>query len=134
MIPCANERLAAVESDDCKTSTVDSISDGAIQSLVRRGLELTDAPGRDALLGQVDGIRYVSGPVTMIDVLVDRSSPGASGVASPFAIKPSVVDESGGAIGGLLIWLDSAGYIDCVEYFWFTDAMPVALPLPTQLR
>lgn len=109
------------------------VENDALRLLVSRALELTDAPGRDQLLAQVPGLTYVRGPVTMMDVAVDRSRPAAA-IPSPFSIKPGVVDGEGQAVGGLLLWLDSDGYIDCVEYYWFTDEMPRELPTADQLH
>ena len=101
--------------------------------MIRKALELTDCPGRGELLAQVDGIDYVDGPVTMLNLRVDRARPAAIGVPSPVPISPSVLDEDGEVIGGLLLWLDDAGYIDCLEYWWVTDKMPTKLPSPDRL-
>lgn len=86
------------------------------------------------MLAQVDGLSYVDGPVTMMNVRVDRHRAPVADVRSPFSIKPDVLNEQGQPIGGLLLWLDDDGYIDCVEYYWFTDEMPTVLPTPAQLR
>lgn len=109
------------------------IENAALRSLVGRALQLTDAPGRDELLAQVPGLTYMRGPVTMMDVSVDRTCPAAS-IPSPFSIKPSAFGRNGEPIGGLLLWLDADGYMDCVEYLWFTDEMPSELPAADQLH
>lgn len=109
------------------------VKNDALRSLVARALELTDAPGREELLAQVSGMTYTRGPVTMMDVAVDQGCPAAM-IPNPFSIKPSVVGDDGEPIGGLLLWLDADGYMDCIEYFWFTDEMPGELPTPNQLH
>jgi hypothetical protein len=105
----------------------------AIQSLIRELLEQSDFEGREALLAQVDGVEYIDGPVTMMCLRVAQSFPPSSGVPSPVPNDPIVLDETGEPIGGLLLWLDDAGYIDCLEYWWTTDEMPTDLPSPDRL-
>jgi hypothetical protein len=100
------------------------------RSIVRELLNQGDFAGRDALLAQVDGIEYVGGPVTMMDLRVSRTHPPSTGVPSPVPNGPNVVDDEGEVIGMLLLWLDDHGYIDCLEYGWVTDEMPTELPRP----
>lgn len=50
--------------------------------------------GRNALLAQVDGIDYVGGPVTSMDLRVGRTYPPSTRVPSPVPNKPDVVDEN----------------------------------------
>lgn len=111
----------------------DSPSLETIRALVRTLLEQDDFAGRDDLLAQVGGIQYVDGPVTMMQLRVDPGYPPAPGVPSPLRNGPSVVDEQGDPIGMLLLWLDDAGYIDCLEYAWVTDERPAELPDPRNL-
>ncbi len=54
----------------------------------------------------------------------------AAGVPSPVPSSPTVVAEHGQPIGELLLWLDAQGFINCLEYAWFTDEMPTDLPPP----
>lgn len=44
-----------------------------------------------------------------------------------------MLDEGREPIGVLLLWLDDAGYIDCLEYGWVTDKMPTRLPTPDRI-
>jgi hypothetical protein len=104
-----------------------------IRALVRTLLEQDEFAGRDELLAQVAGIEHVDGPVTMMQLRVDRTYPPSRGVPSPLRNGPSVVDDGGDPIGMLLLWLDDAGYIDCLEYAWVTDEMPTRLPDPRHL-
>ncbi len=85
------------------------------------------------MLAQVDGLEYVDGPVTMMNLRVDRTRPPASQVPSPVPSRPTVVGGDGQPIGMLVLWLDDHGYIDCLEYAWMTDEMPSALPEPGDL-
>jgi hypothetical protein len=106
----------------------------AVRGLVRRLLDRGAFSGREQLLGQVDYLEYVDGPVTMMDLRVAGACPPARGVPSPVPSTPIVVDERGEPIGGLLLWLDAQGYISGLEYFWFTDEMPTVLPPPNRVR
>lgn len=104
-----------------------------IRALVQRLLEQRRFPGRDALLEQVPGIEYVSGPVTAMRLRVSRTYPAAVGAPSPVPNSPSVLGDDGELIGMLHVWLDGDGYLDCLEYSWVTDEMPAALPAPEAL-
>lgn len=105
----------------------------AIKSLLRRALDLTDCAGRAELLAQVDGVEYVDGPVTMMNLRVEGARPAATGLSSPVRISPHVRDVNGEPVGGLLLWLDAAGSIECLEYWWVTEEMPTEFPSPDQL-
>lgn len=104
-----------------------------IRALLRKALELTDCPRRNELLAQVEGVEYVDGPVTMMNLRVDGARPAAADALSPVRISPSVLGDDGEVVGGLLLWLDDSGYISCLEYWWVTDEMPMDLPLPDRL-
>lgn len=106
----------------------------AVRSLVRTVIEHAPYEVRAPLLAQADTLEYVGGPVTMMRLRVAGDRPRASGVTSPVPGGPSVVDAEGNDIGVLLLWLDEAGYIDCLEYGWVTDEMPTELPSPSQVR
>ncbi|MCA0294134.1 MAG: hypothetical protein LCH96_02255 [Actinobacteria bacterium] len=106
----------------------------AVRGLVQRLLDLGDFTGREQLLAQVAGVEYIEGPVTMMDLRVVGQCASAIGVPSPVPSTPTVVDERGEAIGELLLWLDAQGYINCLEYAWFTDEMPTILPSPDRVR
>lgn len=86
------------------------------------------------LLAQADEVEYVSGPVTMMRLRAGPASQPARGIPSPVPAGPVVYDPEGDAIGGLLLWLDENGFIDCLEYWWVTDEMPTQLPSPSQVR
>ena len=106
----------------------------AVRSLVRTVIEHAPAEVRARLLAQAESLEYVGGPVTMLRLRVTGDSAPASGVTSPVPGGPSVVDADENVIGLLLLWLDEAGYIDCLEYGWVTDDMPTELPSPSQVR
>jgi hypothetical protein len=89
---------------------------------------------RPPLLAQADNLEYVGGPVTMMRLRVTGDCAPATGVTSPVPGGPSVVGADDNDIGLLLLWLDEAGYIDCLEYGWVTDDMPTELPSPSQVR
>jgi hypothetical protein len=102
--------------------------------LVRGVIEHAPNDLQALLLAQTESLEYVGGPVTMMDLRVTGECAPANGVKGPVPGGPVVVDADGEPIGLLLLWLDGAGYIDCLEYGWFTDEMPTELPGPSQLR
>ena len=69
----------------------------------------------------------------MMRLRVPWTYPPVRGVPSPVPNSLTVLDEGGDPIGMLLLWLDDAGYIDCLEYGWVTDEMPTGLPTPDRI-
>ncbi len=108
-------------------------ADDEIRSVARALLELTEFAGRDALLAQLDGLEYVDGIATMLDLRVIGARPAATGVPSPIPTRPTVIDADGRPVGGLLLWLDDAGYIDRLEFSWYGEERPERLPSPEEL-
>lgn len=105
----------------------------SVRAVIRRFLEVSDFPSRERLLEQVEGVEYVAGPATMVDLRVDRSYPSASGVPNPAPSNPTVVGVDGEPIGNLVLWLDADGYMNCLEFGWVTDEMPTTLPEPEHI-
>lgn len=108
-------------------------TDAEIRSVARALLELTEFAGRDALLAQVDRLEYVDGIPTMLDLRVVGPCLAATGVPSPVPIRPTVIDADGRPVGALLLWLDDAGYIDRLEFYWHGEERPERLPPPQAL-
>jgi hypothetical protein len=111
---------------------VTSTRDEEVRILVRTLLEQGDFSGREQLAAQVEGLEYVGGPVDWLHLRVDPRCP-ASPAQSPVPNQPTVLDERGEPIGGLLLWLDEKGYIDYLEYYWHGDRAPTCLPRPDRL-
>jgi hypothetical protein len=105
----------------------------SVRAVIRRFLEVSDFPGRERLLEQVEGVEYVAGPATMVELRVDRAYPAATEVPNPAPSNPAVVGVGGEPIGTLVLWLDDGGYMDCLEFGWVTDEMPTTLPKPERI-
>ncbi len=106
----------AVESDVyCARHARGATPIEAVRSLVRTVIEHAPAEVRPPLLMQAEALEYISGPVTMMQLRVTGDCPPADGVTNPVPGGPSVVDAEGNDIGLLLLRLDDAGYIDCLE-------------------
>ena len=89
----------------------------AIRSLVRRVIEHAPTDVRAPLLAQAETLEYVDGPVTMMRLRVAGEAAPASSAVSPVPGGPHVFDDHEDAIGGLILWLDGDGYIDCATAF-----------------
>ncbi|MEV4433339.1 hypothetical protein [Streptomyces sp. NPDC049585] len=86
--------------------------------------------GGARLLRQLDDVK-VAGTWGVESPSVDLKVAGdAPPVDAPDGVLPvvgEVFDESGDLVGELLVWV-SEGYLSALEYSWFTDEPPVALP------
>lgn len=90
--------------------------------------------GDQALLRQVPAVSVVGGPVTMIELAVDRSrvEPSIFG-SGPAPGHSWVFTPEGEPVGPLLVWVED-GYISCLEYGWVADDPPTDLPPSTWVR
>jgi len=69
--------------------------------------------------------RWIEG-LPSIDISVRKTSPAVPGrVRSP--ITRTVIDDSGNAIGFVMLWVEE-GRISALEYAWVTDDPPTVLP------
>jgi len=109
-----------------------AVRDEDVRALVRTLLEHQDFEGRRELLDQVQDLEYVGGPVTFMQLRVDRRRTPAK-AESPVPNRATVLDDAGEPLGGLLLWLDAQGYIDSLEYYWFEGDPPTRLPEPHQI-
>lgn len=103
-----------------------------VRSLVRTVIEQAPSfDGRDELLAQVRSITIAGGPITMLDLTVDRSLPPAP-IDGPVPGNCWAKESDGTSVGTLLVWVKT-GYIDTLEFGWVTDDQPSALPSPDTL-
>lgn len=76
----------------------------------------------------VDGLRGVSGPITMLRLDIPPGAPRL-----PLADGPMtgfyVLDDRGQSTGELLLWFEE-GRPSTLEYAWYTEEPPAALPEP----
>jgi hypothetical protein len=108
--------------------------DEQARRLVRAVLAAEEFPGQRELLTQVDGLRVVGGPVTMLDLAVDGDFPRSPVDRNPVRNDVAwVYDEEGTPIGMLLVWTED-GYLSGLEYGWVTDEPPTTLPTVEQVR
>lgn len=69
--------------------------------------------------------RWIEG-LPSVDIMVGETSPAVPGrVRSP--ITRTVIDDSGVAIGFVMLWVEE-GRISALEYAWVTDDPPTVLP------
>lgn len=104
-----------------------------VRSLVKTVLEQApDFDGKAELLGQVHTIEVVGGPLTMLELSVDRSLPAGRPLNGPVPGSCWSWDSDGSPIGEVLVWADD-GFVHTLEYGWVTDERPSELPDPKQL-
>jgi hypothetical protein len=104
-----------------------------VRELVRTILEQApEFDGQAELLAQVPSIEIAGGPITMLDLVVDRSLPPALVAGGPVPGRCWAWAADGTPIGTLLVWAPD-GYINTLEYGWITDDPPTELPDPTAL-
>lgn len=79
----------------------------------------------------LDGLRAVSGPITMLKL---HMAAGASklSIADGAMTGFYVVDDRGHAIGELVLWIED-GLPTTLEYAWYTEQPPKALPEPDRV-
>ncbi|MET4613338.1 hypothetical protein ABIC28_004339 [Rhodococcus sp. PvR044] len=95
---------------------------------------LVQVPGGlgDEVAAQLPHTQRESGAVTMVELAVDSSVPRAHVADGPLPGR-ALVEDSTGLIGELMVWMKS-GHLSTLEYAWYTDDVPTALPSPVQIR
>ncbi|MBO0884223.1 MAG: hypothetical protein J2P17_28630 [Mycobacterium sp.] len=68
-----------------------------------------------------------------VDIVVPESAERARLDNGPVPVAAHVVDDSGGFLGELLVWVTD-GRIAALEYSWVTDDPPNGLPDPRMIR
>ena len=103
------------------------------RGLLSSVLSQVDFPGSDALLQQVSSVNVVGGPVTMLDFQLTAPAQASAFTDGPAPLSAIVSDADGKAVGELLVWVES-GYLNGLEFAWWSDAAPVRLPSPEHVR
>lgn len=96
-------------------------------ALLRHVLQDAQVPGIAELMDQVDGLGSVLGPVTMLQLGVLAGAPRSRYPNGPVQVDAEVLDAEGESVGELLIWVED-GYLATLEFAWWTDEPPTALP------
>lgn len=76
--------------------------------------------------GVVDGLRAISGPITMLKLHVAAETERLAISDGPMT-GFYVVDDRGHSIGELILWVED-GLPSSLEYAWYTEQPPTALP------
>lgn len=103
-----------------------------VKTLLQSMFEGSHLEESEALHRQIDGIRAVAGPITMLDFVVDRTCGRLDRPDGPLKEVFQVGRAGGEPVGELLTWV-SDGYLSGLEYAWWTDEPPTALPDPADL-
>ncbi|HVQ95011.1 MAG TPA: hypothetical protein VMU51_28520 [Mycobacteriales bacterium] len=103
-----------------------------VRCLLAHILRRVTFPGHDELLQQVPNIEVVGGPITMLDLRVNPPAPTSPCPDGPVPGWAFVTESGRRETGEILIWV-TAGYIDCMEYAWYTDDPPTHLPSVDQV-
>lgn len=69
----------------------------------------------------------------MLELSVAAGSLRSSCPDGPIATPAVVMDADGSEVGELLVWVTD-GFLSALEFAWWTDERPHALPVPEQLR
>jgi hypothetical protein len=99
----------------------------AVQALVRHVIQGARVPGIGELMAQADQLGSIVGPVTMLQLGVLGGAPRSRYPNGPVQIDAEVLDADGVSVGELLVWVED-GYLATLEFAWWTDEPPTALP------
>lgn len=87
-------------------------------------------PGAAELRAQVGFARVVArwaAGSASVDLEVLEGAPRSPAAAGVIPVDATVVDESGSLFGEILLWATD-GYLSAIEYAWYGDEPPSALP------
>src|SRR6478735_2708027 len=106
----------------------DTLPLAQVRDVLERAFSVADGDLTASMRAQIASLRGVRGPVTMLELDISTDTPRIDLPDGPYQgprddIRIEVVDASGEAVGGNMLWLDD-GYLTTLEYFWYTDAPP----------
>ena len=105
-----------------------------MRELVAKVIGEATFDGHDELRNQVPHLKVVGGPITFLELAVDRSAVKAAPIDSRRVPGQAwVSDAYGESLGTLIVWIDD-GYISALEYAWLTDDSPYELPSVSQVQ
>lgn len=100
-----------------------------VRELLNTVLRQEDFPGMKELLRQSLHVEVIGGPITMLDLRVSDAPPASAFADGPIPLSLAVADARGVPVGELLVWVES-GYLNALEFSWWTDDPPDRLPTP----
>ncbi|MGW4324985.1 hypothetical protein ACWEKR_03740 [Nocardia sp. NPDC004573] len=68
-----------------------------------------------------------------VDLAVRPGAAQASGSPDGVFTSGAVADRNGSPIGEVMLWVEN-GWLSGIEYAWYTDERPRALPEPDQIE
>lgn len=68
-----------------------------------------------------------------VDLMVPPGAVTASGSTDGIFASGAVTDRSGAPVGEVILWVEH-GRLSGIEYAWYTDKRPQALPEPAQIE
>lgn len=92
-------------------------------------------PGAAELRAQIDFVQVVAkwgADSASVDLLVLEGAPRSPGVTGVIPVDATVADESGSLFGEILLWATD-GCLSAIEYAWYGDEPPSALPDTTMI-
>ncbi len=102
------------------------------RGVLLRMLSGASFPGSAELAAQVVNTSVVGGIPTLLDLEVARPAPAAACPDGPVPLRGWVQGPEGDE-GVIIVWVKD-GYLDGLEFGWFTDDPPTAFPPPERLR
>ncbi len=90
-------------------------------------------PAAKELVDQIACTRVVGGIPTLLDLQVSRSARSAAVKDGVIPVRAFVEDPDGETIGEVIVWVKD-GYLSGLEYAWFTDEPPSAMPAKETIR
>ncbi|MFF7945065.1 hypothetical protein ACFZC5_35795 [Nocardia gamkensis] len=96
----------------------------------------SEAPGATEYLAQVPYAQVVATwgvGSPSVDLSVRPGAVRASGAPDGIFAGGAVTDRDGSPIGEVILWVEN-GWLSGIEYAWYTDERPHALPEPDRIE
>jgi hypothetical protein len=103
------------------------------KALLARVVAEVEARGASNLAAQVNEATVIGGLPTLVDLDVPRTLPSASIQDGPLPVRALVDAANGQVAGELLVWV-RGGYLSGLEFAWYTNDAPTAMPPLERVR
>ncbi|MEU7631207.1 hypothetical protein AB0C34_14645 [Nocardia sp. NPDC049220] len=104
---------------------------GVVTKLLSSGAAGTTKYLAQVPYSQVIGTWGIGSP--SVDLAVRPSTVQASDSRDGIFASGAVTDDNGSPIGEVMLWVEN-GWLSGIEYAWYTDERPHALPEPGQIE
>lgn len=120
-----------MSSSPIEPRTLTDLETGVITTLLSSGTTVASQYLAQVPYTQVVATWGIGSP--SVDLTVRPGAVQVSGAPNGIFANAAVTDHNGSPIGEVILWVEY-GWLGGIEYAWYTDERPLALPQPSRIE